>query len=127
MLIATDFPEPVVPAINKWGIFAKFATIGSPPMSFPKASGSFCLPSPKYRLDKISLRTTFSRFSFGYSIPITERPGTVDTLVESADIDLAISSANPITLLALRPGAGSNSYIVTTGPGLTETISPLTP
>ena len=60
-------------------------------------------------------------------MPITVLPGTVDTLAASADIDLAISSAKPITLLAFSPGAGSNSYIVTTGPGLTEIISPLTP
>ncbi len=63
----------------------------------------------------------------GSSIPMTERPGTVETRAESADIDRAISSESPITRLALRPGAGSSSYIVTTGPGRTLTISPLTP
>ena len=40
-------------------------------------------------------------------MPITVLPGTVDTLAASADIDLAISSAKPITLLAFSPGAGS--------------------
>ena len=44
--MATDLPEPVVPAINKWGIFAKSATSGVPPIFFPRASGSPCLPSP---------------------------------------------------------------------------------
>ena len=58
---------------------------------------------------------------------MTERPGTVDTRADRADIDRAISSARPITRLALRPGAGSSSYIVTTGPGRTDTISPFTP
>ena len=60
-------------------------------------------------------------------MPITVRPGTVETRAESADIERAMSSASPMTRLALRPGAGSSSYIVTTGPGRTEVISPFTP
>ncbi len=38
----------------------------------------------------------------------------------------AISSASPMTRLALMPGAGSSSYMVTTGPVRTATISPFT-
>ena len=60
-------------------------------------------------------------------MPITDLPGIVDTRVARADIDLAISSAKLITLLAFRPAAGSNSYNVTTGPGFTDNISPFTP
>ena len=90
-------------------------------------AGNSCQESPKSRLARISRSTTFSRFSFGSSIPITDRPGTVDTRALSAIIDRAISSASPITRLAFRPGAGSSSYMVTTGPGRTLTISPLTP
>ena len=41
VFIATDFPEPVVPAIKRCGIFAKLATTGSPPISLPRARGSF--------------------------------------------------------------------------------------
>ena len=40
---------------------------------------------------------------------MTERPGTVETRVESADIERAISSASPMIRLAFKPGAGSNS------------------
>ena len=36
-LIATDFPEPVVPATSKWGIEERSATIAEPLMSFPRA------------------------------------------------------------------------------------------
>ena len=39
MLIPTDFPEPVVPAIKRWGIFSKSVKIFSPeedPDSFAK-------------------------------------------------------------------------------------------
>ena len=56
-----------------------------------------------------------------------DRPGTVETRADKADIERAISSDKPITRLAFKPGAGSNSYIVTTGPGRTLTISPFTP
>ena len=45
----------------------------------------------------------------------------------AADMLRAMSSARPITRLAFRPGAGSSSYMVTTGPGRTATISPFTP
>ena len=36
-LIPTDLPEPVVPATNKCGIFARSATTGTPAISLPKA------------------------------------------------------------------------------------------
>ena len=77
-------------------------------------------------MTKVLLKT-FSLLEFGSSIPITERPGIVETLVAKADIDLAISSDKEITRLAFKPAAGSSSYRVTTGPGLTEIMLPLTP
>ena len=58
---------------------------------------------------------------------MTLRPGTVAIRTEIALIDRAMSSARPITRLVLVPGAGSSSYKVTTGPGLTFSISPWTP
>ncbi len=127
VLIATDLPEPVVPAISRCGILARLATTGSPPMSLPSASGSRMWLSPKSRAARISRSTTFSRCAFGSSMPMTERPGTVETRADSADIERAMSSARPMTRLAFSPGAGSSSYMVTTGPGRTLTISPLTP
>ena len=60
-------------------------------------------------------------------MPMALRPGTTATRAETADIERAMSSASPITRDDLMPGAGSNSYSVTTGPGCTLTISPLTP
>ena len=68
-------------------------------------------------LPMISCSTTDSRFALGSSMPITVRPGIVATRAESADMLRAISSAGWITRLALMPGAGSSSYMVTTGPG----------
>ena len=60
-------------------------------------------------------------------MPMTVRPGTTATRTEIALIERAMSSARPITRDALMPGAGSNSYSVTTGPGRTCTIWPRTP
>ena len=59
-------------------------------------------------------------------MPITLRPGIVATRADSADMLRAMSSASWITRLALIPLAGSSSYIVTTGPGRTSTMSPRT-
>ncbi len=38
-LTPTDLPEPVVPAIRRWGILARSTMYGSPPMVSPSASG----------------------------------------------------------------------------------------
>ena len=40
VFIQIDFPDPVVPAINKCGIEAKSPIIGMPEILFPKAIGS---------------------------------------------------------------------------------------
>ena len=55
------------------------------------------------------------------------RPDTTATRAESALIERAMSSARLITRDDLMPGAGSNSYSVTTGPGRALMISPRTP
>ena len=39
VLIQTDLPDPVVPAISKCSIAVKSPTIGSPEMLFPNAIG----------------------------------------------------------------------------------------
>ncbi len=41
VLTQTLLPEPVAPAINIWGIFAKSATIGLPEIFLPKAKVNF--------------------------------------------------------------------------------------
>ena len=40
VLIQTDFPDPVVPAIRRCGIEAKSPTIGLPEIFFPSAIGN---------------------------------------------------------------------------------------
>ena len=62
----------------------------------------------------------------GISIPTVFFPGIVATLVESELVFLAMSSERLIILETLIPGAGSNSYKVTTGPWLIFLIFPST-
>ena len=106
VLIATDLPEPVVPAIRRCGMRARFATTGSPPMSLPSARGSAWALSPKALAERISRRRTLSRSSFGSSMPMTERPGMVEQRQASADIERAMSSARPMTRRGLEAGGG---------------------
>src|SRR6267142_4861162 len=127
VLMATDLPEPVVPAISMCGVRASSMMTGSPPMVLPRQSGNFATDSPLSLAVSISRKYTFSRCGFGNSMPMALRPGTTATRAESALIDRAMSSASPITRDDLMPGAGSSSYSVTTGPGLALTISPRTP
>ena len=56
VLIQTDLPEPVVPAINKWGIDAKSPTIGFPEILLPRAIGNFISFFLKSKLFNISLK-----------------------------------------------------------------------
>ncbi len=45
VLMATDLPEPVVPAISRCGMRARSTITGSPPMVLPRQSGSLALVS----------------------------------------------------------------------------------
>ena len=65
----TDFPEPVVPATSKCGIFAKSTTTGFPEISCPKANVKFDDDFLKVCEDNISVNLTIFLFVFGISIP----------------------------------------------------------
>ena len=45
VLMATDFPEPVVPAISRCGMRARSTSTDSPPIALPRQSGSRALVS----------------------------------------------------------------------------------
>ena len=127
MLIHTDFPEPVVPAINKWGIAKRSPTTGTPEIFFPKAIGNFISLLLNLSSAIISFRNTFSLIELGISIPIVFFPGIVATLVEIELVFLAISSAKVTIFETFIPDGGSNSFNVTTGPQLILLILPSTP
>ena len=74
----TDFPDPVVPAINMWGIFVRSEISGSPAASFPRNIGSF-ISLNRSRLLISSLSRTRSFVGFGTSIPIVSRPSMFAT------------------------------------------------
>ena len=125
--MATDLPDPVVPATSRCGMRARSTMTGSPPIVLPSAMASLCLVVSKSALASSSRRKTVSRRWLGNSMPMALRPWTTATRAETADIERAMSSASPMTREDLIPGAGSSSYMVTTGPGRTLMISPLTP
>ena len=56
VLIQTDFPDPVVPAIRRCGIAAKSPIIDFPEIFFPSAIGNFVSLDLKSELVKISLK-----------------------------------------------------------------------
>jgi len=127
VLIHTDFPEPVVPAINKWGIAKRSPTTGTPEILFPKAIGNFISLLKNLSSEIISFKNTFSLLELGISIPIVFLPGIVATLADTELVYLAISSAKLTIFDTFIPEAGSNSYKVTTGPQLILLILPSTP
>ena len=110
VLMATDLPEPVVPAISRCGMRARSTITGSPPMVLPRQSGRLAPGCRRSRSPASSSRSsTFSRFGLGSSMPMALRPGTTATRAETALIERAMSSASPITREDLMPGAGSSS------------------
>ena len=122
VFIHTDFPEPVLPATNKCGIFAISVVTTSPATSFPKANVNFDLFSVNLSDSIISLNATIDFALFGTSIPTVCFPGIgASILIVSASKLKAISSAKFAILLTLTPSAGANSYLVIAGP--TETFS----
>ena len=56
VLIQTDFPDPVVPAIRRCGMAAKSPIIGFPEIFLPSAIGNFVSFDLKSELVKISLK-----------------------------------------------------------------------
>ena len=99
--------------------------IGSPEIFLPRMIGSVA-SCANCSLVMSSRNDTPSRLALGSSMPMTVRPGMVATRADSADMLRAISSASAMTRLALMPGAGSSSYMVTTGPGRTSVMLPFT-
>ena len=117
VLIHTDLPEPVAPAIRRCGILAMSATVTFPPMSFPTAKDileELFLNSGDSRRSR-SMTALFSLF--GTSIPTAAFPGIGASIRISAAARFSlISSARPTILLTLTPISGCNSYLVTDGP-----------
>ena len=110
VLMATDLPEPVVPAIRRCGMRARSTITGSPPMVLPRQSGELGAAAGIFLgRQKFAQIDLLADLGLGSSMPITLRPETTATRAERAHIERAISSARPITRDDLMPGAGSSS------------------
>ena len=124
----TDFPEPVVPAIKRCGIFDKSKVAISPDVVLPTARANFDSAEANFSELIMDLKYTISGLRLGISIPTEDFPGIgAITLTRLASITLAKSSDKATNLLTLTPSAGSTSNKVMTGPGLTFTTLPITP
>ena len=64
----TDLPDPVVPAINKWGIEAKSPTTGMPEIFLPSAIGNLISFLLKVKALDLTLLRTVPFFEFVLSI-----------------------------------------------------------
>ena len=128
VLIHTDLPEPVAPAMSICGIFAISVTIVFPPISFPTANVTLDFALINSGLSKSSRKVTVFLFAFGTSIPTAAFPGIGASIRMSDAARLSlISSARRVILFTLTPCSGTSSYRVTLGPQLTSPIFTLTP
>ena len=128
VLIHTDLPDPVAPAIRRCGIFAISATFVFPEISFPTAKLIFDFDSWN-SLESIRSRNATITFSlFGTSIPTAAFPGIGASIRMSAAARFnLISSASPTILLTFTPISGWISYRVTAVPQLIFVTVTLTP
>ena len=124
VLMQTDLPEPVAPAINRCGIFAISVTITLPPISLPTANATGLFAFSKASPSRSSLKCTALGVSFGTSMPTADFPGIGASIRMLGAARLSLrSSARFVILLTRTPCAGSTSKRVTVGPQVTAPIS----
>ena len=119
VLIHSDLPEPVAPAIRRCGILAISVAMTCPLISLPTANATLDLRFLKLS-DSISSRNATIEFSLlGTSIPMAALPGIGASIRISAAARLSfMSSARFSILLTLTPCSGCISNLVTAGPQL---------
>ena len=108
-LMHTDLPEPVAPAISRWGIFARSETSGLPLTSLPSAMGRSALAPTQSSDSRISRRPTVVAFWLGTSTPTAALPGNrrhdADRLGAHAEGDVLVEAGN---LLHADAGGGDD-------------------
>ena len=120
-LVHTDLPEPVVPAMSRWGSLAMLPTMQWPPMS---------LPTAKDTLEGLSVNSlepmTLWMFTgdtslLGTSMPTMEIWSGMGAMrTPEAPRARAMSSERLVSLLSRTPWSSSTSYRVTEGPRVTS-------
>ena len=117
VLMQTDLPLLVVPAIRQWGICVRSVISGSPLASLPRNSGMTILFIASGASCNSSLNRTFSFSWFGTSIPTVFFPGTGATMRMLSALRLRMMSlVSDVIVDTFSPGARLSSYIVMTGP-----------
>ena len=122
-LTITLLPEPVAPAISRWGIFDRSTAWARPATSRPSANVSRDPDAGKSTSSRIRRRATTLNSRLGISIPTAALPGigaSIRMLRAASAIERSSESAS--IRLSLMCGAGWTSYWVTTGPALRPMI-----
>jgi len=106
----TDLPEPVAPAMSRWGMRARSAMMGAPETSLPRAMGNSALDSPQSADSRISRMPTGVGLWFGTSTPTTPLPGTGARIrTDCAFMPRAMFLSRLAIFSTRTPGAGSTS------------------
>ena len=122
-LVHTDLPEPVVPAMSRWGSFAMLPTIQLPPMSLPTAKDTLEVLSRKARESMTSWIYTGETSLLGTSMPTMEILSGMGAMrTPWAPRARAMSSDRLVSLFSRTPWSSSSSYRVTEGPRVTLTM-----
>ena len=126
-LTATDFPDPVEPATNKWGIRVKSNERTVPLTALPSGISNN-LAGSVMDCSHNSRKGTIATSVLGTSIPTKDFPGIGASIRTSlAAKARARSSAKLEMRLTRTPTAGFNSYRVTEGPISARSTTTLIP
>ena len=112
----TDLPEPVVPAISRWGILAISPMTGLPVISLPTAKDSLLVALRKAGEPMHSRMLTMVTVLFGTSMPMATLSGIGAIRTETAPSASAISSASAVMRENFTPREMVSSNRVTDGP-----------
>ena len=116
-LVQTLLPEPVVPAMSRWGSLVMFPTTHLPEMSLPTAKATLEGWVRNSSDSMTSRMGTGTVVLLGTSTPTTEFfPGMGAMRTLTAPRLKAMSPARLVTLLSFTPRFSSSSYRVTDGP-----------
>ena len=127
VLMHTLFPDPVDPAMSRWGILVRSATTTWPEMSFPRPMHSLPLAFFTSGQSTMDRKETGSEVLEGTSMPMAAFPGMGSIRTLDTASFRAMSSDRFWILFTFTPGAGSSSYRVTEGPLVTFTRVAFTP
>ena len=117
VLMQTDLPEPVAPAISRWGILARSQTMGVPAMSLPSATTRGLLALRMGSDSSTSRRVTVARCLLGTSTPTRDLPGMGASMrTDLTSMFMAMLRFRSVTLETLMPAASSSSKRLMAGP-----------